>query len=386
MADPRPAGEYAAASARDKDIGGHLGESLASANAYERLFALQHISRSGGAVSAEIAPRVAALIADHTKVLSLMCKSCISDCGLCDSCWGLYGNSDCGYVREVRDYAGGPLRVLAKGPMRAPLADALWTIALRSDADAAAVAPLMTSYGDVLRARVRAAVDGPDAAAALRLLVNFSPRQCGDVTLGAVLSRRVVDAAPAVRARAALAILVCSDGSDAWKEPSRVAVAALGAALADPHRAILEELPAVEQVVTPLARAIGLRMADPAAKDGGHGTRLLNAVPAATGQALPGLRARLKVSDENETAELLMLIGGLGRRAASLKSAVIACARRKAAGYWAIIALGAMRAPLSDDERAILRRALRSECRYPGIEDCASFANVMAEAYGRSPK
>jgi len=383
MADPRPAGEYAAASARANDIGKHLGESLASANAYERLFALQYIDRKLDAVTADIAPLLAALIADRTKVLSLQCKACINSCSLCDACWGLYGNSDCGRLRELRVSAVGPLTALAKGPLRAPLADALWVIALRSDADAAAVAPLMTSYGDALRARVRTAVDGPDAAAALRLLENFSPGQCGDATLGATLSRRVADGVPAVRARAALAILVCGEGSDAWKEPARVAVTELGAALTDPHREILEEMPAVVPIVAPLAQAIGLRMADSAAADGKHGVRLLRAVPPAAADALAGLRARLKVSDLDESLELFQLIEPLGRRAASLKSAVIGCARRTGAGYWAIITLGAIRARLSDEERAILRRALRSECRFPGIESCASFSNVMAEAYGR---
>jgi hypothetical protein len=383
MRDPRPAREYDAASARAKDIGKHLGESLASTNAYERLFALDYVGRAHEAVTAEIAPRLAALIADRTKVLSLHCQACISGCSMCDACWGLYGNSDCGWLRELRVYAEGPLTALAKGPLRAALADALWTIALRSDADAAAVAPLMAAYGEALRGRVRPAIDGPDAAATLRLLVSFPPGQCGDTALGLTLSRRVADATPAIRARAALAILVCGDGSDGWKEPARAAVAELRVVLADPHREILEEMPAIAPVVLPLARAIGLRMADRAAADGRHGIRLLRAVPPAASEALPGLRARLKVADVEESAELLMLIDGLGRKAASLKSAVIGCARRKVAGYWAIIALGAMRARLSQEERAILRRALRSECRYPGIEDCASFANVMAEAYGR---
>src|SRR5262245_24620850 len=76
VADPRPAGEFQAARARAARIGAHLEAALSSANAYERLLALEYLHGKPGAASAEIAPQLAALAADRTKVLSLQCIRC----------------------------------------------------------------------------------------------------------------------------------------------------------------------------------------------------------------------------------------------------------------------------------------------------------------------
>jgi hypothetical protein len=384
-ADPGP-GEYEAARARAKDIGGHLGASLASANAYERLLALEYARANPAAVGADLAPRLAELIADRTKVQSLQCMSCEVSCRTCDGCWGLQGSSDCGPPRDVSEYARYALTALASGPLRTPLADALGSIALRSDPDAAAVATLMPSFGGALCARVRVALDGPDgpvAGRALRLFVRAPPGQCGDGQLAATLTRLLADGDPAVRDRAALAVLVCGDGSAAWTDPSRRAVADLGAALTDPRRDLLGEFPAVASVVEPLAGAIARRMADRAAPDGREGLRLLRASPSAAASALPGLRARLRVSDEEESVGLFTLISDLGPRAAPLKPDVVACAARTGAAYWAIAALGAMRAQLSQGDRRILERAYRSGCGFGS--DCEPFSQVVEEAFRRKP-
>ena len=208
----------------------------------------------------------------------------------------------------------------------------------------------------------------------MRLLVNFPPGKCGDSVLAATLARRMSDGVPLVRARAALAIVVCGDGSPPWTALSGSAVGELGAVLADPHRDFLEEIPAVVPVVESLAGAIGQRMSNHAT-DGRQGVRLFQAAPTAAGAALPGLRARLMVSDLQESVALFMIIWKVGPKAAPLKPAVIAAARRTGAAYWAIAALVAMRAPLSGAERDVLKRLYRKEC---GSGDCEPFSRVIA--------
>jgi hypothetical protein len=362
VADPRPPGEYPSARARAADMGKHLGASLGSSNAYERLFALEYIDQNPAAANPDVAPLLAPLIADRTKLLSLQCMRCNVDCARCDGCWGPQGNSDCGSLRDVSEYARGTLAALAKGSLRQPLADGLWPIALRSEPDAAAVATLMPSFGETLRSRVPAALDGPGASRVLRLMANFPPGRCGDGVLAAILARRMADGVPLVRARAALAIVVCSDGSSAWTGLSRGAVAEVGAVLADPHSNFLEEIPAVAPVVEPLAGAIGKRMSNRAATDGRQGVRLLQAVPSAASAALPGLHARLMVSDLEESVALFMIIGQVGPRAARLKLAVIAAAS------------------LSGEERNVLKRLYRSEC---ASGECAPFSQAIADAFRR---
>jgi hypothetical protein len=383
MADPRPPGEYQAARARAEDMGKHLGASLASANAYERLFALGYIDQNPAAVTAALAPQLAALVADRTKLLSLQCMGCKVDCSMCDGCWGPQGNSDCGWLRDVSESARGTLTTLAKGPLRQSLADALWPIALRSESDAAAVATLMPSFSEALRSRVPGVLDGAAASRVLRLLANFPPGKCGNGDLAATLARRMADGAPLVRARAALAVIVCNDGSAAWTGLSPGAVAELGTVLADSHQAFLEEIPAVAPVVAPLAAAIGQRMSNRAAIDGRLGARLLQAAPSAAGAALSGLRARLMVSDLEESVALFMTIWKVGPQAVPLKPAVIAAARRTGAAYWAIIALGAMRVSLSREERDVLKRAYRNECV---SRDCEPFSRAMADAFGSAKR
>jgi hypothetical protein len=383
MADPRPPGEYQAARARAEDMGKHLGASLGSANAYERLFALEYIDRNPAAATVAMAPQLATLIADRTKLLSLRCMGCKVDCAMCDGCWGPQGNSDCGWLRDVSESARGTLTVLAKGPLRQPLADALWPIALRSEPDAAAVATLMPAFSEAFRSHVAGALDGPAASRALRLVANFPPGKCGNGDLAATLARRMADGAPLVRARAALAVVVCNDGSAAWTGLSPVAISRLATVLADPRDVFFEELPAVAQVVEPLAGAIGQRMSNRAATDARLGVRLLQAAPSAAGAALLGLRSRLMVSDVEESVALFTIIAEVGPKAAPLKPAVIAAARRTGAVYWAIAALGAMHSSLSNEERGLLKRLYRSEC---SSRDCEPFSRAMADAFGAAKR
>src|SRR5260370_14968780 len=192
------------------------------------------------------------------------------------------------------------------------------------------------------------------------------------------MARFLADNTPMIRGRAATAILVCGDRSRPWAEPARAAVAALGLLLHDAKSEILGELPAVAPVVGPLAAAIGRRMAMRGVPDGQQGVRLLRAVPSQAVAALPGLRARLLVADDEESVELLMLIVQIKPNSAALNRAVIACARRNGVVYWAIAALGAIRAHLSIEDRDILKRAYRRGCGFG--DDCT----ISRSANGRS--
>jgi alkylhydroperoxidase family enzyme len=78
-----------------------------------------------------------------------------------------------------------------------------------------------------------------------------------------------------------------------------------------------------------------------------------------------------------------MIMWKVGPKVASLKPAVIAAARRTGAAYWAIAALGAMRASLSGEEREVLKRVYRSEC---GSRDCEPFSQAIAAAFRRTKR
>lgn len=198
----------------------------------------------------------------------------------------------------------------------------------------------------------------------------------------ATLERHMANAMPAVRGRAAAAILVCADGSPPWRESVRAAILGLASLLDDPRSAIMGELPAAPQIVLPFIAQIGRRMADPAAPNGEEGTRLLRVVAAEAAPALPGLRARLQLADESENLSLFEIIGELGPKAAALKSTIIACASRNAIASSALGTLSHLRVRLSSKDRRALARAYRHGCVKGGsMDECQPFARVMSEAF-----
>src|SRR5258707_12312446 len=86
--DPRPPGESRAAATRAAAVGKNLAASLASANPYDRLFALEYVRTTPESVGPELAGRVAELVVDRTPLLSLHCMNCQMNCATCDGCWG----------------------------------------------------------------------------------------------------------------------------------------------------------------------------------------------------------------------------------------------------------------------------------------------------------
>ena len=390
--DPDIRRNYRAAVERASKVGEHLASALTSDNPYDRLFAIQFLQAKPASATAELAPALAALAVDRTAVPSLVCMGCRTTGKLASACWGFYGNSDCQRPIEVGSYARAIVKSLAANPMGAPLADALWPIAMRAEPDAESIAELMPAYASLVRERVRKTLETetaatPNPALALRLLMSFPVGQCGSPELARILGRHMANAMPEVRGRAAAAILVCADGSPPWRESVRAAILGLASILEDPRSAIMGELPAAPQIVLPLIAQIGRRMADPTAPSGVEGTRLLRVVAAKAAPALPGLRARLQLADESESLSLFEIIGELGPKAAALKSPIIACASRNAVASAALGTLSQLRVPLSSKDRRVLAHAYRDECvRGGSMDECQPFARVMSEAFstGRS--
>lgn len=380
---------YRVAIERAGKVGEHLASALTSDNPYDRLLAIEYLRAKPASATAELAPALAALAVDRTEVPSLMCMGCRTTGKMASACWGFYGNSDCERPIKVGSYARAVVMSLAAGPMGAPLADALWPIAMQTEPAAEAIAGLMPAYASLVRERLRRTLEvergaNLNPALALRLLVNFPVRQCGSPELAQILVRRMGDALPEVQGRAATAILVCDDGSPPWRESVHTAILGLTSILEDPKSKIMAELPAAPQIVLPLIEQIGRRMADPAALSGEEGTRLLRVVPAESTPALPGIRARLKLAEVSESLTLFQIIGALGPKAAALRSTIIACASRNAIASAALGTLSALRVRLSGKDRRVLARAYRHECAMGGsmsMDECQPFARVVSEAF-----
>jgi hypothetical protein len=358
--------------ARAATMRGSLAPLLASPNPYERLVAIDRLAGEPARMTPALAALMAALAVDRTPVYSIQCMECqTEDVIMSSGCWGRYGDTDCRSQRELGVAARQAIAAMKAEPARAALAAALWQIALRTDAEAGLVAELMPNMHSAFQTRVAQALGTAQASAALRLLVHFPPAQCDGVELRPALERLMTGSPSLARTRAAAATLVCAT-DPSWREPVGRATVLVAEALADPRTTILGELPAVPPIVRALAGPIGTRMSSPAASDGREGTRVLGALAAEAAPALAGLDARLRVADEDEGSDLLLIAQRLGRRAGKLKPAAIACVRRNPyLATSAIDALRAMRVPLSHEERRTLKRAYVRTCR---DEDyCPSF-------------
>jgi hypothetical protein len=378
-ADPLSTDAYQAAHAHRAEIGNHLVASLESANVYERLLALEYIQGHPAAATPDLARPLAALATDRHLIPSEHCMACRSQ-GLVgtDACWGMYGNSDCGYLREVRTYAGPAVASLTQGPLRAPLTDALWAMAIRSPDAAVAVADLMPRLAPVFQQRVTAALEGPEAGRAAQLLARFPPDQCRDASLAPILRRQLALTAPLDRVRAGVAILVCSDTTSAWAEARTAAVDVLARSMAETPGNVLGEIPREIRVVEPLTGPIGRRMANRAAPDAAQGASLLSVAQAPDQSVLPGVRARLEVAVLDESVDLLQIIRRLGPRAASLKPAILACARRDGVSIQKVIeALADMRVRLTHEDRMLLKRIYHRQCDNTLVDDCEPFSSLM---------
>lgn len=372
---PEPLEEYRLAKQRAPSLAEHLAEALASANLYDRLFAIEDIGRHPGHLTVAAAPALAALAFDRTHIESIMCMSCRTECQNCSGCWGLYGHSDCDADREIGAYARSAIAASTPGPAQVALADALWPFAMRSDSDGSDFASLVPTLHDALRDRIMSALDTPKAGDALKLLVSFPQGTCR-AEMRARLERLMTDAELRVRTRAATATLVCAGEESEWRSTEGRATALLTAALADPTVPLLGDLPAVASVVRPLARLIGARMANRTAADGRQGTRLLRSFPRDAGVALAGIEVRLRLADQSEAGELLDIATVLGTKARTLAPSVMICVRRHPdVIVRAIDALAAMKARISPADRRILQRAYARDCRLH--TDCQPFNRLL---------